>query len=94
MIFSVGIKKGSMSDIANICRNLSADEQERIELTVQYLVRVELREDAHLKGEGSPLNPAFRKLIRGDLEVFYELRALEDRYLEVAHFRRAVSEET
>lgn len=86
MIFSVGIKSSANKDVQNLLKQATDEERARITATAEFLVRVELREDAHLKGEVYPLDPSFRKLARGPLEVFYYVRPLEDRYVEVVHF--------
>ena len=88
MIFSVGIKTGALKDVRNIREQLPELDRARLDLTLQYIIRVELREDAHTKGDECPGDPSFRKLSRGFLEVFYRLRPLEDRYVEVSHFRK------
>lgn len=88
MRFSVGIKRGALKDIENIRQQVPEPERPRIDLTFEYLVYIELRDDAHLKGEAYPNDPAFRKLARGPLEVFYQVRPLDDRYVEVFHFMR------
>ena len=89
MIFSVGIRPIAFKDVDNIRQQAPIEERVRIDLAFQFLTCVELREDAHLKGEGFAQDPAFRKLSRGPLEVFYRVRPLEDRYLEVTHVGRA-----
>ena len=88
MIFSIGIQPGAIKDVQNIRHQVPVQERPRIDVTAEYLVCVELREDAHLKGEASPTDPSFRKVARGPLEVFYRIRSLDDRYVEVSHFRR------
>src|SRR2546423_1071798 len=89
MIFSVGIKPRAIRDVQNLQRQAPEAERPRIGLAAEYLMRVELREDAHLKGEPSPNDPSFRKLTRGPVQVFYHVRSLDDRYVEVLHFHRA-----
>lgn len=88
MIFSVGVNRAAWRDLENILRPLPQDGRRRIEATADYLFRVEVREDVHLKGESYPGNPRFRKLVLGPLEVIVRLRPLDDRYVEVVHVRK------
>jgi hypothetical protein len=91
MIFSLGIGKSVRRDIENILQQATAQDRPRLQLTYDYLTRVELRENAQLKGEGYAWDRTFRKLTRGQLEVFYKLRPLDDRYAGLRHIRRVAA---
>ena len=88
MIFSVGIGKFVRRDFDSILKHASERDRVRLQITYDYLTQVELREDAHLKGEGFAWDTSFRKLTRGALEVFYKVRSLDDRYIGLRHIRR------
>jgi hypothetical protein len=82
MLFSRGIDPAAERDLQRILEGCGPAEAALVREAWDLLVGI-LRFDPHLQGQGPPGSP-FCVVTCGPIRVFYRLRPLEDRYVDIA----------
>jgi hypothetical protein len=82
MLFSRGILPSAERDLQRILDASDPAEADLVSEAWRLLIGI-LRFDPHLQGRGTSGAP-FRVVTCGPIRVFYRLRPLEDRYVEVS----------
>jgi len=74
-------------DLDRIVETSSAEEIPLIQECAN-LLNACLRFDPQLQGVGSTVDPTYRRVSLGLLSVFFRLRPIEDRYVEIVGYAR------